>query len=43
MTKEVFDDTTGLFYRSGNGDGLMINPASAEASVDHLMVRPVRG
>ncbi|KAF1784287.1 S-adenosyl-L-methionine-dependent methyltransferase [Phytophthora cactorum] len=37
MTKEVFDDTTGLFYRSGNGDGLMINPASAEASVDHLM------
>lgn len=39
MTKEVFDDTTGLFYRSGNGDGLMINPASAEASVDHLMVR----
>jgi len=32
-----------LFYRSGNGDGLMINPASAEASVDHLMVRPVRG
>ncbi|GMF32636.1 unnamed protein product [Phytophthora fragariaefolia] len=39
MTKEVFDDTTGLFYRSGNGDGLMVNPASAEASVDHLMVR----
>lgn len=37
MTKEVFDDTTGLFCRSGNGDGLMINPASAEASVDHLM------
>ncbi|KAE8895185.1 hypothetical protein PF010_g728 [Phytophthora fragariae] len=37
MTKEVFDDTTGLFYRSGNGDGLMVNPASAEASVDHLM------
>ncbi|RLN96671.1 hypothetical protein BBJ28_00002297, partial [Nothophytophthora sp. Chile5] len=37
MTKEVFDDTTGLFYTSGNGDGLMINPASAEASVDHLM------
>lgn len=39
MTKEVFDDTTGLFYTSGNGDALMINPASAEASVDHLMVR----
>lgn len=38
MTKEVFDDTTGLFYTSGNGDALMINPASAEASVDHLMV-----
>ncbi|KAL7692349.1 putative HECT domain-containing protein [Plasmopara halstedii] len=37
MTKEVFDDATGLFCRSGNGDGLMINPASAEASVDHLM------
>ncbi|KAI9993500.1 hypothetical protein PInf_015607 [Phytophthora infestans] len=37
MTKEVFDDSTGLFYRCGNGDGLMINPASAEASVDHLM------
>ncbi|KAF1331631.1 Hect e3 ubiquitin ligase, partial [Globisporangium splendens] len=37
MTKEVFDDTTGLFYTSGNGDALMINPASAEASVDHLM------
>ncbi|KUF97393.1 5-aminolevulinate synthase [Phytophthora nicotianae] len=37
MTKEVFDDTTGLFYRCGNGDGLMINSASAEASVDHLM------
>ncbi|KAG7398311.1 hypothetical protein PHYBOEH_011306 [Phytophthora boehmeriae] len=37
MTKEVFDDATGLFYRSGNGDGLMVNPASAEASVDHLM------
>lgn len=37
MTKEVFDDATGLFYRIGNGDGLMINPASAEASVDHLM------
>ncbi|CAI5710134.1 hypothetical protein KXD40_005508 [Peronospora effusa] len=37
MTKEVFDDSTGLFYRSGNGDGLMINPSSAEASVDHLM------
>ncbi|CAH0518859.1 unnamed protein product [Peronospora belbahrii] len=37
MTKEVFDDTTGLFRRSGNGDGLMVNPASAEASVDHLM------
>lgn len=39
MTKEVFDDGTGLFYTSGNGDALMINPASAEASVDHLMVR----
>lgn len=38
MTKEVFDDATGLFYRSGNGDALMINPASNEASVDHLMV-----
>lgn len=38
MTKEVFDDSTGLFYTSGNGDGLMINPASSEASVDHLMV-----
>ena len=38
MTKEVFDDQTGLFHRSGNGDGLMINPSSAEASVDHLMV-----
>ncbi|KAG2778824.1 hypothetical protein Pcac1_g10785 [Phytophthora cactorum] len=37
LEQEVFDDTTGLFYRSGNGDGLMINPASAEASVDHLM------
>ncbi|DAZ94767.1 TPA: hypothetical protein N0F65_011331 [Lagenidium giganteum] len=37
MTKEVFDDTTGLFYTNGNNDGLMINPASAEASVDHLM------
>jgi hypothetical protein len=41
MTKEVFDDSTGLFYMSGNGDGLMINPASNEASVDHLMVREV--
>ncbi|TMW57154.1 hypothetical protein Poli38472_003079 [Pythium oligandrum] len=37
MTKEVFDDATGLFYTSGNGDSLMINPASSEASVDHLM------
>ncbi|CAI5730179.1 unnamed protein product [Hyaloperonospora brassicae] len=37
MTKEVFDDLTGLFFRSPNGDGLRINPASAEASVDHLM------
>lgn len=41
MTKEVFDDSTGLFYTSGNGDALMINPASAEASVDHLMVSVV--
>lgn len=41
MTKEVFDDATGLFYTNGNGDALMINPASAEASVDHLMVRLV--
>ncbi|KAL4108289.1 hypothetical protein PRIC1_000007 [Phytophthora ramorum] len=24
-------------WESGNGDGLMVNPASAEASVDHLM------
>jgi hypothetical protein len=39
MTKEVFDDATGLFYTSGNGDSLMVNPASSEASVDHLMVR----
>uniref|UniRef100_M4C499 HECT-type E3 ubiquitin transferase n=1 Tax=Hyaloperonospora arabidopsidis (strain Emoy2) TaxID=559515 RepID=M4C499_HYAAE len=37
MTKEVFDNATGLFFRSGNSDGLRINPASAEASVDHLM------
>lgn len=37
MTKEVFDDATGLFYTSGNGDTMMINPASSEASVDHLM------
>ncbi|KAI9905769.1 hypothetical protein PsorP6_014199 [Peronosclerospora sorghi] len=37
MTKEVFDDATGLFHTSGNGDGLMINPASAETSIDHLM------
>lgn len=37
MTQEVFDDATGLFYTSPNGDGLMMNPASADASVDHLM------
>lgn len=39
MTLEIFNSDAGLFQLNGNGDAWMINAASEEASVDHLMVR----